>query len=638
MRIYLWFLPSLFVTVPVFAEGIVTDGSVGAVQNFVGTAVTIPQELGKTVGNNLFHSFSDFNINNGQAVTFTGSDSLQNVISRVSGNNPSVIDGTLKSDIKNADFYFINPKGITFNANAQVDVPAAFHVSTADKMDFGKNGGVFYADLTKDSQLSSEPPSAFGFLGTSHVNNGNINFNSPYPTFNANFIGFEKGAPKQILDVVAGNININGSIFYPEGTLRFMALQNESNVNLFEQETNIPNEIPSLNNSGDIFIQGSIQVAGYDNGIISMWGNNINIDSSIINAINIGNGVQKINISCKKLTINESNMTTSSAPDVIGNAGNISISSQYLNVINGAHIYSDTNGAGNGGGILLKSELINIENGATVASDTYSVGNAGKILIESNILTIDGQYSDSYTGISSDSLKDSVGNAGTINLKTSQLSVLNGATISSDTYGQGNAGIVSIESKKLTINGQHSDYYTGISSESLKDSKGNAGTVNVNSDSFSIINGGKISSNTNGQGSAGNIDISTNYLIIDNSESVYGTGIYSASLGKNSSGQTGDINIVAIDTVYVTNNSKISLENEAELVSETSSITKPSQINIKAPTILMQDSNITTESSGNTPSGSIYMGINKQLEMKSSLISTTYMDSSHFASMFHIRI
>jgi hypothetical protein len=251
------------------------------------------------------------------------------------------------------------------------------------------------------------------------------------------------------------------------------------------------------------------------------------------------------------------------------------------------------------------------------------VGNAGKILIESNILTIDGQYSDSNTGISSDSLKDSVGNAGTINVKTSQLSVLNGAKISSDTYGQGNAGIVSIESKKLTINGQYSDYYTGISSESLKDSKGNAGTVNVNSDSFSIINGGKISSNTNGQGSAGNIDISTNYLIIDNSESVYGTGIYSASLGKNSSGQTGDINIVAIDKVYVTNNSKISLENEAELVSETSSITKPSQINIKAPTILMQDSNITTESSGNTPSGSIYMGINKQLEMKSSLISTT---------------
>jgi filamentous hemagglutinin family protein len=178
MRIYLWFLPSLFVTVPVFAEGIATDGSVGAVQNFVGTAVTIPQELGKTVGNNLFHSFSDFNINTGQIVTFTGSDSLQNVISRVSGNNPSIIDGILKSDIKNADFYFINPNGITFNANAQVDVPAAFHVSTADKMDFGKNGGVFYADLSKDSQLSTEPPSAFGFLRNSTIDNGNVDINN----------------------------------------------------------------------------------------------------------------------------------------------------------------------------------------------------------------------------------------------------------------------------------------------------------------------------------------------------------------------------------------------------------------------------------------------------------------------------
>jgi filamentous hemagglutinin family protein len=191
MKIIPWLLPSLSLlvtTIPVFAEGIATDGSVGALQNLTGTAIAIPQELGKTVGNNLFHSFSDFNINTGQTVTFKGSDSLQNVISRVSGNNPSVIDGVLKSDIKNADFYFINPHGITFNANAQVDVPAAFHVSTADKMEFGKNGGVFYVDMSRDSQLSSEPPSAFGFLGTSQVNNGVIDFNPTFRTYQKQFL------------------------------------------------------------------------------------------------------------------------------------------------------------------------------------------------------------------------------------------------------------------------------------------------------------------------------------------------------------------------------------------------------------------------------------------------------------------
>ena len=212
MKIIPWLLPSLLVTVPVFAENIVTDGSVGAVQNLVGTNVTIPQELGKTVGKNLFHSFSDFNINNGQAVTFTGSDSLQNVISRVSGNNPSVIDGTLKSDIKNADFYFINPKGITFNANAQVDVPAAFHVSTADKMDFGKNGGVFYADLSKDSQLSTEPPSAFGFLGNYY---GDITITGAQLNFK----------PYQSVDLAATYFDIfnNASIQVPGGEVRMAA-------------------------------------------------------------------------------------------------------------------------------------------------------------------------------------------------------------------------------------------------------------------------------------------------------------------------------------------------------------------------------------------------------------------------------
>jgi hypothetical protein len=68
MKIIPWLLPSLLITVPVFAEGIATNRSVGAVQNFTGAAISIPPELGKTVGNNLFHSFLDLNINTGQTV------------------------------------------------------------------------------------------------------------------------------------------------------------------------------------------------------------------------------------------------------------------------------------------------------------------------------------------------------------------------------------------------------------------------------------------------------------------------------------------------------------------------------------------------------------------------------------------
>ena len=39
----------------VLAEGIATDGTMGAAQTLSGVNVSIPQSLGSTVGNNLFH-------------------------------------------------------------------------------------------------------------------------------------------------------------------------------------------------------------------------------------------------------------------------------------------------------------------------------------------------------------------------------------------------------------------------------------------------------------------------------------------------------------------------------------------------------------------------------------------------------
>jgi filamentous hemagglutinin family protein len=43
---------------------------------------------------------------------------LKNVISRVTGGQVTTINGLLKSDIPNANFYFINPTGVTFGASA----------------------------------------------------------------------------------------------------------------------------------------------------------------------------------------------------------------------------------------------------------------------------------------------------------------------------------------------------------------------------------------------------------------------------------------------------------------------------------------------------------------------------------------
>ncbi|NEO19683.1 MULTISPECIES: filamentous hemagglutinin N-terminal domain-containing protein [unclassified Moorena] len=99
---------------------------------------------------NLFHSFLEFNVGNGQSVYFANPAGIQNILSRVTGKNPSNIFGTLGVN-GGANLFLINPKGILFGKNAKLDVRGSFVGTTADGIGFG-NQGVFSAS-------NPEPPS-----------------------------------------------------------------------------------------------------------------------------------------------------------------------------------------------------------------------------------------------------------------------------------------------------------------------------------------------------------------------------------------------------------------------------------------------------------------------------------------------
>ena len=86
-------------------------------------------------GANLFHSFQEFNIQQGRGVYFSNPDGVTNILTRVTGNNASNILGTLGVDGK-ADLFFINPNGIIFGPEAKLDVQGSFYGATADSILF----------------------------------------------------------------------------------------------------------------------------------------------------------------------------------------------------------------------------------------------------------------------------------------------------------------------------------------------------------------------------------------------------------------------------------------------------------------------------------------------------------------------
>ncbi|MBD1867851.1 filamentous hemagglutinin N-terminal domain-containing protein [Cyanobacteria bacterium FACHB-471] len=98
---------------------------------------------GAARGANLFHSFTEFNVGGRQQVYFTNPVGIENILSRVTGNDPSEILGTLGVN-GNANLFLLNPNGILFGRNARLDIAGSFVATTADRFSFN-NGLEFSA-------------------------------------------------------------------------------------------------------------------------------------------------------------------------------------------------------------------------------------------------------------------------------------------------------------------------------------------------------------------------------------------------------------------------------------------------------------------------------------------------------------
>ncbi|MEC4819828.1 MAG: filamentous hemagglutinin N-terminal domain-containing protein, partial [Scytonema sp. PMC 1069.18] len=117
------------------------DGTLGNESSRVTRDVTIKGsaadliEGGALRGSSLFHSFAEFNINDGKRVYFGNPTGIENIFSRVTGNSVSNILGTLGVN-GSANLFLLNPNGILFGKNAQLDIQGSFLATTANSFKF----------------------------------------------------------------------------------------------------------------------------------------------------------------------------------------------------------------------------------------------------------------------------------------------------------------------------------------------------------------------------------------------------------------------------------------------------------------------------------------------------------------------
>ena len=159
---------------------ITPDNTLGG-ENSVVTPLNPNENLiegGAARGSNLFHSFQEFSIPEGNSAFFANPVVIQNIFSRVTGGNPSEILGKL-GVLGEANLFFINPNGIIFGKNASLDLKGSFVGSTANSFSF-PDGSQFSATNPQAPPLLKievEVPVGLVFAeesGANIVNEGNL--------------------------------------------------------------------------------------------------------------------------------------------------------------------------------------------------------------------------------------------------------------------------------------------------------------------------------------------------------------------------------------------------------------------------------------------------------------------------------
>ncbi|MBD1211874.1 MAG: filamentous hemagglutinin N-terminal domain-containing protein, partial [Dolichospermum circinale Clear-D4] len=525
-------------------------------------------EGGATRGTNLFHSFTNFNVDAGKGVYFSNPADINNILTRVTGSSQSNIFGTL-GVLGNANLFLINPNGISFGPNAQLDVKGSFVASTADKIVFD-NYDFTTTNPTAPPLLTVNIPLGLGFRN----NPGDINVDLVGSTLAFNNGQGLKVPQDKTLALIGGNVNINGNgvdaeglragILSPGSRVQLGGLTQTGTVNFNE---NFYSTFPQGVTRGNVSLSNGaeINVRAAGGGSITINSRNLNVNGNS----RVRGGIQKnlgsVNAQAGNIEINNIEQVTIDNAVIAnivdefgkGNAGDINIHSSSLTLKNGGTINTSVFAAsseGNGGNITIDTANLTLENGGFITADTFGKGNAGNVAIKATQGVTIGGF------LSSRVFNTGEGNSGGITIDTSTLTVGSGGVISASTFGKGSAGNIAIQAPQgVTVGGL-------LSSGVFDTGEGNSGGITIDTSTLTLENGGYITADTYGKGNAGKIAIKATQGV------TVGGGLYSEVLNKGEGNSGG----ITIDT------STLTLENGGFISASTFGKGNAGKIEIKA--------------------------------------------------------
>jgi len=418
----------------------------------------------------------------------------------------------------NADLFFLNPNGIIFGPNAQLNVSGSFLASTAS--------GIKFDDGTLFSAKNPQSPPILQVnvpIGLQFESNPGSIVNRSISDIRGlqNIFGSPSGLlvpPGKTLALVGGELRLEGgNLTSPGGRIELGSIADTGFVSLRPTAKGWNLGYEEVKNFQDIHLsqQATVNTSNEGAGEIQVQGDRITLtEGSRLISFTLGSQPP-------------GNVTVNAAESLeITGTGNFRQSVQLFStgILNPTDlrngIFSSNFSTGGAGNIVINTPKLIADNGAFIVTSTFGQGQGGNLTVNARDVDLKASALGTGTGIG-----DS-GKAGDLTINTTKLTASEGGLVSTSALGNGQGGTIAVNasdtieltgSEPIPIFGGFSVYTSLISGTA---GTGTSGDIKVKTGRLNLQNRAQLSASSVGTGKGGNIDVQADSLSLTSGASI----------------------------------------------------------------------------------------------------------------------
>ena len=233
-----------------------------------------------------------------------------------------------------------------------------------------------------------------------------------------------------------------------------------------------------------------------------------------------------------------------------GDAGNLNVTASEIQLIGASGgfasgLFASTEAEGNGGSLDIATDYLLVADGAAVVTSTFGSGDAGNLNVTASEVELIGASGGFASGLFANA-EGSSGSGGNVTVDTNSLSIADGAQIGTITFSIGDAGTIDINAEEIDLVGSSpgGDASGIFATVELSDpaTTSAAGDLSITTERLQVSDGAQIGTSIAGSGEGGDLRIvADEFIRLRGTSDTGSSGLF--AIGVSGDGSGGNINV-----------------------------------------------------------------------------------------------